>query len=174
MPIDIHGVYIMTIRKQTKPTAKPTGVKPNPVVAVVLHDQWFDAAPDTAMPDYDNVPKLRFVGRYSRKRIVDFQNLSFDDYRADMLCDREIAAAWTREHPRALAWNQPDKMFPTGHVGGARNSYNAGNHGNTNDKWRTPCPKFVDPLKNGGQRGVDSAAAKRAANAAAKRAAAVK
>jgi hypothetical protein len=165
----------------TKRNAKPTDVattKPTaiavdkPTVESLLHDQWFDANPNAPIVDMAVNPGGRSTGRYSGLAVGVYQNTTFDDCRADQLCDREIAANWGREFPRSSVVVAHGGAFPILHVNGARNSYNGGKHGNRTNKWVDPCPVFIDPLLNGGKRGIDTDAAAKRVKRIAKRVAA--
>ena len=119
-----------------------------------LVDQFKIQNPNAEMVTVETVADKkhnRFVGRYSCKRVSDFQNFVFECNVTDMLTNDEIVDVLTIEHPQSSAVVANGGTFPIDHIDGMRTLYNRGAHGNKMPT--TLSPKFE--ISKNGERFID-------------------
>ena len=131
------------------------------IAPVLLMDEFAIAKPNADVITADTVAaKIHnpFVGRFSGKRVADYQNWVFECNVVDMRTNDELAENFTREHPMSSTVRRHGGKFPSdAYMDGVRNSYNTGKHGC--EKPDTPSPKII--INKNGERVVDKTWAKR-------------
>lgn len=130
--------------------AKKKGNKPEvaPMAAPVAADKN-DKLPKRASKsakvtttDAPAVSASKYKGMTTGLRVMAFQDATFAANVTKMLTDEELAAAWRKEFPQAVA-------FTAFHVKGARRDYNAGRHAKATPK---PAIPLAEVTMDGGKR----------------------
>ena len=82
--------------------------------------------PETVAAD----PGSRNRGRFTNRRVVDYQNWVFECNATDHQTDDVIAANFTREHPMSSVVVAHGGSFPVRYITNMRTQYNRGRHSN--------------------------------------------